>query len=146
MTKHLWRLAEPTDDEAVVTMCLRLYIEDPGPVVIDSGRVRRTLDVFRREPHRGRAVVAEWEGRPVGYALLVPFWSNELGGCVCEVDELYVEAQFRSRGIGRALFDAIEAGEIWEDTTVAIALGVTKSNDRARSLYQRVGFRAVGTI
>jgi ribosomal protein S18 acetylase RimI-like enzyme len=82
----------------------------------------------------------------VGYALLVPFWSNELGGCVCEVDELYVQAPFRSRGIGRALFTAIEKGAVWEDGPVAIALGVTGSNQRARSLYERLGFKAVGTV
>jgi GNAT superfamily N-acetyltransferase len=127
-------------------MCLELNEEDPGTVVVDGARVRRTLETFRREPHRGRAVVAECDGERVGYALLVPFWSNELGGCVCEVDELYVEPAFRSRGIGRALFSAIEDGTVWDEPAVAIALGVTSSNGRARALYERVGFRAVGTV
>jgi GNAT superfamily N-acetyltransferase len=146
MTTSLWRQAQSTDDDALVAMSLRLHAEDPGSVKVDGDRIRRTLTTFRREPHRGRAVVAEWGGQPVGYALLVPFWSNELGGSVCEVDELYIQPEFRSRGIGRALFPAIEAGTVWDDVAVAIALGVTRSNERARSLYERVGFRAAGTV
>jgi len=141
-----WRRARPTDDDAVVAMSLMLHAEDPGTAAVDDDRVRRTLETFRCEPHRGRAVVAETDARPVGYAFLVPFWSNELGGSVCEVDELYVEPGFRSRGIGRALFGAIEDGSVWDEAPVAIALGVTSSNGRARSLYERAGFRAVGTV
>lgn len=141
-----WRLARGSDDDDVVAMSLMLHAEDPGTVQVDGGSIRRTLETFRREPHRGRAVVAEVERRCVGYAFLVPFWSNELGGSVCEVDELYVQAAFRSRGIGRGLFVAIETRAVWEDAAVAIALGVTDSNTRARSLYERIGFRAAGTV
>src|SRR5262245_61426128 len=119
----MWRPAQSTDDEAIVEMALMLSVEDPGSVIIDAARIRRTLETFRREPHRGRAVVAELDGGPVGYALLVPFWSNELGGCVCEVDELYVQRVFRSRGVGRGLFAAIEDGSVWDGELIAIALG-----------------------
>lgn len=141
-----WRLAKTTDDERVVAMSLLLHTEDPGPHTMEAARVRRTLEIFRREPHRGRVAVGEHDGEVVAYALLVPFWSNELGGSVCEVDELYVKAEFRSRGVGRALFTAVESCAVWDEPAVAIALGVTSGNARARSLYERVGFRAAGTV
>src|SRR5262249_54028007 len=114
-----WRRAQSTDDEDLVAMSLLLHAEDPGVNAMDGARVRRTLETFRREPHRGQAVVAEHDAERIGYALLVPFWSNELGGCVCEVDELYVRAAYRSRGIGRGLFEAIEDGTVWGDALVA---------------------------
>ena len=141
-----WRPARPTDDDAITSMCVELNREDPGFSAFDGTRVRRTLAVFRDEPHRGQAVVVELGGVVRGYALLVPFWSNELGGCVCEVDELFVQDGFRSRGIGTSLFEAIATGALFaHESVVAIALGVTGDNRRARALYERLGFRAVGT-
>src|SRR5690349_18452139 len=86
----MWRQARPGDAEDIVSMCLALYREDPGFSPVEAEQVRKTLEVFERQPARGRAVVAAVGDRVVGYALLVPYWSNELGGEVCAVDELFV--------------------------------------------------------
>jgi ribosomal protein S18 acetylase RimI-like enzyme len=43
------------------------------------------------------------------------------------------------------LFDGIERGDLWPAPVVALALGVTPGNPRARRLYERIGFVAVGT-
>jgi GNAT superfamily N-acetyltransferase len=135
----MWRAARADEDEAIVEMCLAYYREDPG-LPVAGEQVRRTLHVLRHEPQRGRAVVLEVAGRLAGYALLISFWSNELGGEICEVDELFVMPDFRNRGSGSALFSAIERGEIWGDSAVSIELGVTRDNVRARRLYERLGF------
>jgi hypothetical protein len=42
-------------------------------------------------------VVCDVERRTVGYALLISFWSNELGGEVCNIDELFVAPVYRRR-------------------------------------------------
>lgn len=140
-----WRLAEERDDEALVDLCLGLYREDPGTLPWDAPRMRETLVALRREPWRGRAIVLDVGGQIVGYAILVAFWSNHLGGEVCEVDELFVGREFRGRGYGSALFEEIErSGDLWPAPPVAIALGITPSNTRARRLYERLGFLAAG--
>jgi len=105
----MWRLAKPEDDEAVVEMCMRLYDEDPGHSVVHPEKIRATLNALRREPCRGRAVVLEIENQPSGYALVIAFWSNELGGHICEVDELFVVPGRRSQGHGKSLFEATVA-------------------------------------
>jgi GNAT superfamily N-acetyltransferase len=104
---------------------------------------RETLALFERDRARGRAVVLDVLGRLAGYALLVPYWSNEQGGEICEVDELYVRAEQRGEGFGSALFAAIDCGSF--GAFVGVALGVSPANSRARRLYERLGFRAVGT-
>ena len=81
--------------------------------------------------------------RLAGYALLLPFSSNEQGGEICEVNELYVRAERRGEGLGSALFAAIDAGSF--GAFAGVALGVAPANARARRLYERLGFRAVGT-
>jgi len=139
-----WRPANERDDDVVAELCRGLYHEDPGPWPGGPRNIRTTLAALRREPWRGRAVVADVGGRVVGYALLVAFWSNDFGGELCEVDELYVAPGFRDRGYGAALFAAIEAGDVWPARAVAIALGITPTNDRARRLYERLGFSVAG--
>jgi len=140
----MWRLAIESDDDVLADMCPELYREDPGPLRSDARHMRETLATLRREPWRGRAVVLEVGLQVVGYALLIAYWSNEFGGEVCAVDELYVSREFRSRGYGAALFEAIEGGAIWPAPLVAVALGITRGNTRARRLYERLGFAGVG--
>ena len=140
----MWRLAKSEDDDAVVEMCMRLYDEDPGNLTVHPENIRATLQALRREPCRGRAVVLEIENQPSGYALLIAFWSNELGGHICEVDELFVVPGHRSQGHGKSLFEAISQGDLWPTPIAGIVLGVTPDNVRARRLYERIGFRAAG--
>ena len=138
------RPASEEEDAVVAALCVRLQREDPGPWPVNGRQMRQTLQVLRREPWRGRAVVLEVRRRIVGYALLIAYWSNELGGEVCGIDELYVARAFRSRGHGAALFEAIERGALGSGSLVGAALGVTPGNGRARALYERLGFAAVG--
>lgn len=139
-----WRDARADEDDLVVAMCGELNREDPGPHPVPPEQMRETLAVLRREPMRGRAVVLEVDRVLAGYSLLIAFWSNELGGEVCDVDELFVVREHRGQGHGRALFAALERGELWPVPPVAVALVVTPGNSRARQLYERLGFAAVG--
>jgi ribosomal protein S18 acetylase RimI-like enzyme len=139
-----WRPATPADREAITAMCLALYEEDAGLGAMTPTKIGRTLDALAAEPWRGQAVVADdARGAPVAYALLIAFYSNEWGGPTCELDELYVLPAGRSRGLGSALFAQLAAGAFGAFT--AITLIATPANARARGLYERSGFRVVGT-
>ncbi|HXS17016.1 MAG TPA: GNAT family N-acetyltransferase [Polyangiaceae bacterium] len=138
-----WRRAEASDSESIVAMCLELYAEDPGVRPVDAADVRRTLETLSAEPARGSAVVLDADGHCAGYALLVSFWSNELGGEICVIDELYVEPAARGNGHATELLRALSSGVgPVQRRVVALELESTPSNQRARSLYLRVGFKA----
>jgi len=139
----MWRVAMIADDEAIVSMCMALNAEDPGPAPVRPDQMRRTLIKLREEPNRGRAVVCEVDGRAAGYALLISFWSNELGGDVCNIDELFVAPEYRGRGLATALFEQLsDRGQsLWPVRPAALALEVTPQNERARTLYERMGLR-----
>jgi GNAT superfamily N-acetyltransferase len=109
----MWRLATAADDLAVLEMFQALYREDPSPDPVPDEQLLRTLRVLREEPRRGRAIVLESDGACVGYALLISFWSNELGGEVANIDELYVAADHRGRGAGTRLVEQLARGELW---------------------------------
>jgi len=136
----MWRLARAADDDSVVEMCQQLYREDPGPEPVPEAHARNTLDALRAEPARGRVLVLELEGRVRGYAVLVSFWSNELGGEICTIDELYVQPSARGKGWGSTLVRAAARDRaIWPRDPVAVELEVTPANARARALYERLG-------
>ena len=131
----MWRAARPDEDDAIVAMSLALFAEDLSPENVTAERVRRTLAMFREHPVRGRVVVLDVDGRAAGYAFLVNYWSNELGGEICTIDELYIEPAFRGRGHATALLTSLREG------VVALELEVTPANVKARALYERLGFR-----
>jgi GNAT superfamily N-acetyltransferase len=142
MLGGMWRSALPVDDDVMVGMGIALNAEDPGSHPVPSENMRRTLRELRRAPGRGRAVVLELDGRIRGYALLISFWSNELGGNVCTIDELYVEPEHRGRGHATGLIECLSArSEPWLESTVGLALEATPDNVRARRFYERIGFR-----
>ncbi len=139
----MWRAAVASDDADIVSMCMALNSDDPGPTPVSAEQVLRTLARLREESHRGRAVVCEVNGRLAGYALLISFWSNELGGEVCVIDELFVSPAHRGRGLATDLLTKLGQRESFRGATpVALELEVSPANGRARALYERLGFRS----
>ena len=137
----MWRPARPEDDDTIAQLCAKLYLEDPASDPVPPGQPARTLEVLRKEPARGRALVLELDGVVEGYALLISFWSNELGGEVCTLDEIYVSATARGGGHASGLIEALAKGQgPWPGRPVALELEVSPENVRARALYERLGF------
>jgi ribosomal protein S18 acetylase RimI-like enzyme len=119
-----------------------LFVEDPSPHEVNLAGALRTLDVLGGEPVRGVAVVLEDDDAIAGYAILASFWSNELGGEICVVDELYVKPASRGRGLATWLVRELMArNTAWFKDAVAVELEVTPANVRARALYERLGFK-----
>src|SRR5262245_61323554 len=123
-------------------MCLALYIEDPSPLAVTIGNIRETLKILKAEPARGRAVVLDLEGGIGGDAFLISFWSNELGGEIIVIDELYVRPSFRNRGHARELLTSLRrTNRLWPGGAVALELEVTPQNKRAAAFYEKIGFQ-----
>lgn len=144
MATQAWRAATKADEPALRRMMHALYVEDPSVHAMNDEKITRTLAALDAHPLRGLAVVlGEHGAAPQGYALLCSFWSNELGGEVCVLDELYVGAPARGHGAATELVRGIvtrtSPWPAFRDC-VAVELEVTPNNARARALYERVGF------
>src|SRR5689334_20374751 len=126
----MWRRASEADDASIVALCVALMTEDPAAEPVPPAHTERTLRTFRAEPWRGCAVVLELHGMVAGYALLASFWSNELGGEICTVDELYVVPSHRGHGHATSLLQALAAPEqtLWPRRPTLLGLEVTPDN------------------
>ncbi len=137
----MWRAAAEEEDDAIIELCVALYEEDPASEPVPREHHVRTLSRLRAETVRGRVSVLEIDSALCGYAILISYWSNELGGEICTIDEVYVIASQRNRGHTSALIESIARGDgPWPSRPVALELEVTPDNARARALYERLGF------
>jgi GNAT superfamily N-acetyltransferase len=124
-------------------MCLALNDEDPGPAPVPPENMRRTLLTLREHPVRGQALVLDLGGRPSGYALVIAYWSNELGGETRVIDEIYVDPEQRRHGHATRLLEELAARTLpIAAGATALTLETTPGNLPARRLYERLGFRA----
>jgi GNAT superfamily N-acetyltransferase len=85
-----------------------------------------------------RALVAEWNGRPVGYALFFGFYSTWEGRSGLFLEDLYVRPEFRSRGIGKALLGYV-ARTAQQENCYGVRWEVLDWNQPAIKFYQSLG-------
>jgi GNAT superfamily N-acetyltransferase len=62
---------------------------------------------------------------------------------ITELVSMYVRPRARGRGVGQALIDAVIGWAVTNNATT-VHLWVTETNSRARSLYERCGFKPTG--
>lgn len=91
-----------------------------------------------------RGLILESGGRPAGYALLSFTYSNEAGGLVVLLEEIYVLPEFQGKGLGRELFGFVEAE--YAEQARRFRLEVTRCNERAISLYRHLGYEPLDYI
>jgi GNAT superfamily N-acetyltransferase len=135
-----FRICTELDLVMVREHAISLYQEDPPGMKMNAEKFDRTFQEFTNKPEKGRVIVFAREHLIVGYAIIVFFWSNEYGGDLIEVDELFVHQDYRGRGVATTFFGWLE--KTWERKVVALALQVTPANDRAFNFYQRLGFES----
>lgn len=130
-----------TADYAIVSELIRtLYREDPAEEPMSDEKIARTFAELGARPDKGTIIAFQSDSEIIGYSILINFWSNERGGNILTVDELYVAPAFRRRGIASNFIRFLATNTFSE--TVALQLEVTPRNVRARKLYEALGFTA----
>ena len=79
---------------------LAAYEREPQAVTATEADLAR--DGFGAEP-KFRVVIAEWDGRPAGFALFFYNYSTWLGHPSLHLEDLFVRQEFRGQGIGKSL-------------------------------------------
>lgn len=131
----------PEDAAELEEMILAFYQEDTYAEMITPDKIARTLRQFEANPASGRICMFRQDGAIVGYAILIPYWSNEYGGNIESIDELYIKPARRGQAIASTFLEHLAQNP--PPNTVALHLEVTAQNERAWNLYTRHGFKPV---
>ena len=116
------------------------YHEFEGIGSSDKQR-RESLSFLLRDQDFGAVWCISHDDELAGYIALCKGYSIEFGGFDAFIDEFYLAAEFRSKGIGGEALNAIKAEALKLDIN-ALHLEVARDNTRARRLYAAHGFEA----
>lgn len=84
------------------------------------------------------ALLGEWDGQPVGLCIWFYNFSTFLGRHGLYIEDIFVEPEFRGRGIGRAIFKHLAQRAIAEDCG-RIEWQVLNWNEPAIKFYRGIG-------
>ena len=106
---------------------------------------RHLEDTFRQLTENSpfaKGFLIELEGEPAGYCLLAVTWSQEAGGQVWWLEELYLRPEFQGMGLGSQVIRQLR--DIRPPEVKRFRLEVEPENQGARRLYEHLGFRNLG--
>jgi GNAT superfamily N-acetyltransferase len=102
--------------------------------ITDADLVR---DGFGPHP-KFRALVAEWNSQPAGYALFFGFYSTWVGRPGLFLEDLFVRQEFRGKSIGKSLLAAV-AAIAQKENCYGIRWEVLDWNQPAIDFYKSLG-------
>jgi GNAT superfamily N-acetyltransferase len=118
----------------------------PGTESASLRSAQTTIEDVRRDGFGDercfRAVLAEWDGVPVGVAIYWFVWSTWRGRPVLHLEDLFVDDAQRKKGIGRALMQRLAAIAI-ERKCARLQWPVVKRDDPAMPFYESIGARVL---
>jgi ribosomal protein S18 acetylase RimI-like enzyme len=133
------RNAEKDEMALIESMSLSLYKEDPSLRPMKEEKIKKTIAEAMENPEKLNIVVFLEEKEVIGYALLVFYWSNEWGGNIVYIDELYILPKARGHGIARQFMKWLFVQ--YSGKAAAFKLEVTANNQKAKKFYESVGFK-----
>jgi len=120
---------------------LRRLIQELAEYELESQSVLITEDQLKRDgfgPNpQFRAILAEQDGQPVGYALFFTSYST-WSGCGLFLEDLFVREPFRGHGVGKTLLRHV-AEIARREGYHSIRLDVLDWNESAINFYKSLG-------
>lgn len=132
------------DRQLYVEMASEFYHSDAVLHPVPPAFFERTADEALTTDAYAQIYILECDGQPAGYGLTAKTFSQESGGYVIWLEELYIRERYRSRGLGSEFFKYIE--KKYEGEAARFRLEVEADNTRAISLYKRLGYEILDYV
>ena len=136
------RKIEKKDKEKYLQMAKMFYSSPAVLSPVPEENFLRAFENFMVGTPYGDAFIFEDDGGMIGYGVLAYTYSQEAGGKVVWLDEIYIDEAHRGNGIGSA-FIAFVLNEI---PAKRYRLETEPENEKAAALYRRKGFELFGYV
>lgn len=130
------RKIEARDREVYLAMAKDFYASPAVLENIPEENIARSFAEFTGGTPFGDAFIFEENGKTVGYGVLAYTYSQEAGGKVVWLEEIYVCREHRGRGLGSEFIDFV----LSEIPAKRYRLETEPENEAAARLYIRKGF------
>lgn len=126
------------EDQAKYLQMMKRFYSGPAALhEIPEDNMKKTLQETIASSPYVKCYIFEENEVICGYGLLTMTYSNEAGGLVVWLDEIYIEDEYRGRGIGSQFIQFV----FEHHPAKRYRLEVSKENARAAKLYEKLGFQ-----
>ena len=126
------------DKEIFISMVKDFYDSEAVLHTIPTENILNTFkEVVSCSPY-AKAYMIEEQEEAAGYGLISLTYSNEVGGLVVWIEELYIRHKFRGLGLGSSFLEFIERE--FSDKAKRFRLEISKANESVQRVYSRQGY------
>ena len=126
------------DREIYLKMAAEFYASDAVLLHVGNEHFSATFSELMRSDEYASCYIFELDGDVAGYSLIAKTYSQEAGGLVLWIEEIYVAPAFRGRGIGKEFFSFLIKNR--PASVKRLRLEVERENEGAVRLYKSFGF------
>ena len=133
------RKVTAADREIYLALANEFYHSDAVYAPVPTAHMELTLDEVLKSNQYAELYMLCVEEEIAGYALLSKTFSQEAGGMLIWIEEVYVRDGFRGHGLGKEFFAFLD--QTHSASMKRYRLEVEDYNTGAISLYERLGFK-----
>ncbi len=139
------REAAPQDCETIARFNVLLARESES-LALDPSVVCQGVQALLGDRRKGIYFVAGAVGAVIGQVLITYEWSDWRNGNIWWLQSVYVQKDFRRRGIFKALFTHVLEQARRQTEVCGVRLYMDTHNDAARQAYRRLGMKQTNYV
>lgn len=131
------RKIKSQDKPQYIKMAEDFYASPAVLSPVPKSHFEATFEELMKGSAYTEAFIFECENHVAGYGLIAKTFSQEAGGVVIWIEEIYVKSEFRNQGIGSEFIEYIKENI----PAKRYRLETEPENIKAQELYKRHGFK-----
>ena len=132
------REATSTDIPSIIDFQLKMALETEN-LTLDIATLSQGVHRLFKDSSKGRYYVAEEDNQIAGCLMTTYEWSDWRCGTVLWIQSVYVDANFRGKGVYKKLYEHIQQMVNSDHDLRGVRLYVDKTNKAAKNVYQKLG-------
>lgn len=127
------------DKEIFISMAEEFYQSKAVMHTIPKKNHQIIFEEMMRSNQYVEGYIISCQEEAAGYGLISKMFSQEAGGIVVWLEEVYILPKYQGKGLGNAFLKYIQ--EEYKSLVVRFRLEVEQENKRAVALYEQLGFK-----